>query len=418
MSILDRLYDENAWCEFLSYKTENEFISRLEKKRLEKFINEKKYAPIVEKIHTGTPFSPPRLAILNKKYSKKKRSVFIFSREENYVLKMISFLLFEYDYLFSKNLYSFRRNMTAKLALNRLLRKNSGSHMYSYKVDIHDYFNSITPDTILKLLNKYIPDDKPLISFITSLVSDEYAIFKGEKIKAKKGIMAGMPISGFLANLYLSELDKWFYERGITYARYSDDIIVFGKTELEIKEYERKIKEYLSEQDLTVNERKEFHTSPYQRWEFLGFSINRSSVDISDASLEKIKAKLKRKARAILRWKNRTGSTDEWAIRAYIKHFNKKFFHNDRENELTWCMWYFPILNTTKRLKEIDEYMVSSIRYIATGKHTKSNYNLRYDKIKALGYISLVNAYYRFKKGKDFPLGEVDLEVIKAENEN
>ena len=24
----------------------------------------------------------------------------------------------------------------------------------------------------------------------------------------------------------------------------------------------------------------------------------------------------------------------------------------------------------------------------------------------------------RFKKGKDFPLGEVDLEVIKAENEN
>ena len=74
--------------------------------------------------------------------------------------------------------------------------------------------------------------------------------------------------------------------------------------------------------------------------------------------------------------------------------------------------------NTTKRLKEIDEYMISSIRYIATGKHTKSNYNLRYDKIKALGYVSLVNAYYRFKKGKDFSLGEVDLEVIKAENEN
>ena len=101
-------------------------------------------------------------------------------------------------------------------------------------------------------------------------------------------------------------------------------------------------------------------------------------------------------------------------VESFIKHFNKKFFHNDKENELTWCMWYFPAINTTKRLGEIDEYMISCIRYIATGKHTKANYNLRYEKIKALGYISLVNAYYRFKRGKEFPIGEVDLEAILA----
>lgn len=418
MSILDKLYDDGAWQDFLRHKCENEFISILEKRRLEKFITEKKYIPIIEKINTGAPFSHPRLAVLNKKYSKKKRSVFIFPKEENIVLKMISYLLFEYDYLFCPNLYSFRQNMTAKLALERLLRQNRGSSMYSYKVDIHDYFNSITPETIVELLNKYIPNDKKLITFISALVSDEYAIFKGNTIKTKKGIMAGMPISGFLANIYLLELDKWFYDRGITYARYSDDIIVFASTEEKIEEYENRIKSFLNEQNLTVNERKEFHTPPYARWEFLGFSINRSSVDISDASFEKIKAKLRRKARAILRWKNRTDATDEWAIRAYIKHFNKKFFHNEKENELTWCKWYFPAINTTRRLKEIDEYMISCIRYIATGKHTKANYNLRYEKIKALGYISLVNAYYRFKRGKDFPLGEVDLEGLNDKNED
>ncbi len=418
MSILDRLYDDDAWQEFLRHKCENEFISGLKKRRLEKFITEKKYIPIVEKIHTGAPFSHPRLAVLNKKYSKKKRSVFIFPKEENIVLKMISYLLFRYDYLFTPNLYSFRQNTTAKLALERLLRKNRGSGMYSYKADIHDYFNSVTPEKIVKLLNKYILDDEKLISFISSLLCDEYAIYRGEMIKTKKGIMAGMPISGFLANVYLSELDAYFYERDITYARYSDDIIVFAKSETELKEYENRIKAFLNERNLTINERKEFHTPPYERWEFLGFSINRSSVDISDASFEKIKAKLRRKARAILRWKKKTDATDEWAIRAYIKHFNKKFFHNDKENELTWCRWYFPAINTTRRLKEIDEYMISCIRYIATGKHTKANYNLRYEKIKALGYISLVNAYYRFKRGKDFPLGEVDIEGLNGKNED
>lgn len=262
MSILDKLYDDNAWQGFLRHKCENEFISGLEKRRLEKFITEKKYIPIVEKIHTGTPFSHPRLAVLNKKYSKKKRSVFIFPKEENIVLKMISYLLFEYDYLFFPNLYSFRQNMTAKLALEGLLRKNRGSCMYSYKVDIHDYFNSVTPEKIVSLLNKYIPNDKKLVCFISSLVSDEYAIFRGEKLKAKKGIMAGMPISGFLANVYLSELDAWFYERDIAYARYSDDIIVFAKTESELKEHENRIKGFLCEQNLTVNERKEFRTPP------------------------------------------------------------------------------------------------------------------------------------------------------------
>ncbi len=418
MSIIDKLYDEGAWSAFLNHKCENEFISKREKRKIEKFIKEKKYLPIVEKIHTGVPFSSPRLAVLNKKYSKKKRSVFIFADEENITLKMIGYLLYEYDLLFSPNLYSFRQNMTAKLALEALLRKNRGSHMYSYKADIHDYFNSVTKEKVVSLLYKYIPDDKPLITFIEALLSDEYAFFRGERIKVKKGIMAGMPISGFLANLYLLELDKYFYERNIPYARYSDDIIVFANTEAELSSYELTIKAFLKEYNLTINERKEFHTPPYERWEFLGFSINRSSVDISDASFDKIKAKLRRKARAILRWKDKTDATDEWAIRAYIKHFNKKFFHNDKENELTWCKWYFPAINTTRRIKEIDEYMVSCIRYIATGKHTKANYNLRYDKIKALGYISLVNAYYRFKRGKDFPLGDVNLSEIEANNEN
>lgn len=414
MSILDKLYDDSAWESFLNRKSENEYISKLEKRRIEKFIREKRYLPIVEKIENGLPLSSPRLAVLNKKYTQKKRKVFIFPNEENFVLKMISFLLYKYDYLFSPNLYSFRRNMTVKMALSEILKRNRNSYMYSYKVDIHEYFNSVNPKRMVEILNRYIPEDKRLIAFIERLLGDEYAIQNGKKIKVQKGIMAGMPISGFLANLYLCELDQRFYERNIPYIRYSDDIIVFAQKEDELHEYEQKLRAELSARDLTVNEKKEFRTAPHERWEFLGFSINDSTVDISDASFKKIKAKLRRKARAILRWKNKTGATDEWAIRAYIKHFNKKFFHNDKENELTWCMWYFPAINTTKRLGEIDEYMISCIRYIATGKHTKANYNLRYEKIKALGYISLVNAYYRFKRGKEFPIGDVDLEAILA----
>ena len=45
--------------------------------------------------------------------------------------------------------------------------------------------------------------------------------------------------------------------------------------------------------------------------------------------------------------------------------------------------------------------MVSCLRYIQTGKHTKANYNLRYSELKELGYLSLVNLFYKFKKNPE-----------------
>ena len=107
---------------------------------------------------------------------------------------------------------------------------------------------------------------------------------------------------------------------------------------------------------------------------------------------------MRRKAKALVRWKNRSGACNEHAIMAFIKHFNRKFYDNPKQNEVTWCRWYFPTITTAKSLNILDEYMVSYIRYIVTGKHTKANFNLRYEKIKELGYRSLVNSYYCYKK--------------------
>jgi hypothetical protein len=72
------------------------------------------------------------------------------------------------------------------------------------------------------------------------------------------------------------------------------------------------------------------------------------------------------------------------------------------DHELTWARWYFPMITTAESLKIIDQYSQNCIRYLATGKHTKSAYNFRYEDIKKLGYISLVNAYYshRFHREK------------------
>ena len=410
MSILDLLSSRESWNRFLEHKKSSDYFPKNEEKRLTEFIEREEYLEICKKIQNNEPFCIPSLVQINKKSTKKKRMVFIFPYRERYVLKHLAFLLHKYDYLFCDNLYSFRQNTCVKDATSFLVKRTAKRELYSYKVDIHDYFNSVDADKMVLLLRERIQDDDRLIDFLEGILKEPYAKHKGEIITVKKGIMAGVPFSGFLANVYLSDLDKWFYEQKILYARYSDDIIVFGKTKEEIKEYELKIKEMLELSHLEVNEKKEFHTEPQEKWEFLGFQIDGGIIDISPVSLSKIKAKIRRKAHALVRWRKRHDHDPRFAVRALIKRFNKKFFDNDSEHELTWCKWYFPTINTPKSLHIIDKYMVESLRYVNTGKHTKSNYNLRYKELKELGYLSLVNLYYKYKKN---PLNAFD-DIEKA----
>lgn len=397
MSIIELLTCENTWEEFLEYKVDGGHLSKQQEARLTEYIQNKEYVPVVEGILRKEDFPIPTMKCINKKNSNKKRTVFLFDEKENFVLKAMMFLLYKYDHLFSPNLYSFRRNISVKTAIANITKRNIGS-MYGYKVDIHDYFNSVDTDIVTKILRDNIKDDDLLVNFICSLISSTKAYFNEDIIDCRKGIMAGVPISGFLANLYLAELDNLFHQQNILYARYSDDIIVFGPTKEDISKHKSSIHQFLHDRKLTVNESKEFEILPNEKLDFLGFSFQDKKVDLSDVALQKMKDKMRRKARALLRWKVRKKASPDRAIKAYIRYFNKKLFENPKDNEITWCRWYFPIITTDESLRILDSYMLQNIRYIATGKYTKANYNLRYDTIKEYGFKSLVHSYYSFDK--------------------
>ena len=402
MDLLLKLSDEKIWLDFLQSKIDGGHFSRFDEKELRSLIEERRYLPVAEAMHDGGELPLPRVVEISKKHSSKRRRVFIYDSDVNWAFKLLASLLYRYDGFFASNLYSFRKRKCVKNAMRYLLRSTRRRPMYSYKVDISDYFNSIDVGIMINILRTSIIDDVRLREFIISVLSNPFCLKGGQKIVCSKGIMAGVPISGFLADLYLADMDHWFRDRGIVYARYSDDIIVFAETEQQIHGYEAVIKDFLSARKLKVNPQKEVRTLPTEAWTFLGFSVDGNVVDISDVSLQKVKDKMRRKAHALVRWKKRNDAVPERAMRAFIKHFNKKFYDNPDNSELTWCRWYFPIITTDVGLRQLDEYMIACIRYIATGRHTKANYNLRYEEIKRMKYKSLVNAYYRFKKTGQF----------------
>ena len=393
LSLLSR---REIWQEFLEYKLAGGHLNREDQRALSEFIERQSYLPAVEKMLRGEGFAPPKKTAISKMSSGKKRIVYTYAEDENWVLKLLTYLLQrKYDYLFAGNLYSFRPRKGVRDAVKTLTRRRDIRNLWSYKVDISNYFNSVPVERMLLLLRHALADEPDACRFLESLLTNPLVNDRGRFIPEEKGIMAGTPVSTFLANLYLAQMDHYFAGAGVCYARYSDDIILFDTTEQALEKDVAILHTFLSDAGLTINPAKEARTAPGEMWTFLGICYRDGIIDVAPVSVEKLKAKMRRKSRALVRWRARKGATGVDAAKAFIRVFNKKLFENPLEHELTWVKWYFPLINTAASLKIIDAYTQSCIRYLATGKHTKVAYNFRYEQMKELGYISLVNRYYK-----------------------
>lgn len=398
MSLLDSLSDEKSWKGFFEYKS-SLTVQKKFKNELRTFIDKKAYLPVCERINNAEDFPLPSRYVINKSSSSKKRIVYEYPEAENTVLKLLTYLMLrKYDGVFCDALYSFRPGRTAKDAVKRFAFQPELKNMYSYKADISNYFNSIPVERLVPMLRDTFIDDPRLFEFLKSLLEETNVYDKGKIRRDDKGIMAGNPLSAFYANLYLNELDKRFFNDGTPYARYSDDIIVFGKDKSETAEYSAFIKDFLASHGLKINPDKECFSEPEQGWTFLGFSCKENEIDIAPATVKKIKAKMHRKSKALLRWRKRNDIEGEKAAAAFIRIFNKKLLDAPEDNELTWSCWFFSLINTDKSLRVIDQYAQDRIRYIISGTNKKSRFNVRYEDLKRLGYKSLVNAYYNVKQ--------------------
>ena len=196
----------------------------------------------------------------------------------------------------------------------------------------------------------------------------------------------------------LIKVDRHFAASGVPYARYSDDMILFAPTREELQGHIETLKSFLVKYRLEPNPTKERVYSPGEPFDFLGFKCLGRTIDIADSSKHKMKDRIRRRARALHRWQSMNGIEPDRAMKALINSFNRKFFEGDDPHTLTWSRWFFPIINSTAGLKEIDRCLQMNLRYLASGKHNKANYRVRYEKLKSLGYKSLVHEYYIFRK--------------------
>lgn len=397
MGILHELQKDDTWKSFLDYKMKKGHLSKYEETNLLKYIEEKRYMTLAVRVsNEGFCFDYPEKRKINKLNSMKKRVVYSFSEDEMMLLKVIAFLLYRFDDVQSALCFSFRKNYGAKRAIHMITNVEGIDDMFGYKVDISDYFNSIDVQILLPIIKKILGGvDAELYQFFVEMLTCDKCYSEGKLITEKRGVMAGTPTSPFLANIYLEELDRYYEMRKTPYARYSDDIILFVKSAEEREQCKEHIAAVFEKYHLKMNTKKEYQIAPREHWEFLGVSYYNHTIDLSQTTKDKMKGKIRRKARALYRWKIRKGVPDEKVLKLCNQLFNYKFYECKDKNELTWSRWFFPLLTVDAGLKEIDAYMQQYLRYIVTGKHGKQNYRTDYEMLKQCNYRSLVHEYYK-----------------------
>ena len=267
-SIITQLTRQESWEAFLAYRLMKGRFNWHEFDEADAFVEREDYLPLAKKIMEGGSLGLPKKKIVNKMGTGKKRVVYSFAPDEMLVLKLIAFLLYKYDDQFAPNCYAFRRGVKAHDAIFNLNKAIRGGKMWAYKLDIHDYFNSIDINLLLPMLKEMLADDLPLYHFFEQLLTSPNVLINKEVVVEAHGVMAGTPTAPFLADVYLKEVDWYFHNAGILYARYSDDIILFAPDRETLEAYKNKMCHFLAQAHLEVNPDKEKIYTPDEAYEF------------------------------------------------------------------------------------------------------------------------------------------------------
>jgi RNA-directed DNA polymerase len=404
-SVLHKLYNHDYWLNVFTFFESRSFRQKQKLSSYREILDNKLYVEIAEKVLEGNySFKIPLKMVVNKLQTGKKKTVYLFDFQDDYLLKVINRILTEeYAGIISPACHSFQKSKGAKTAFRSLVRDVEIDNKCCLKTDIQNFFNNIDVLDFIDELPQEIKSDSLLFDLIKQLLLNKKARLRDEQVLyEQKGLMAGCPLSPFLSNIYLRKLDNYFTERKITYTRYSDDIVVFDYAD-KIEGHKKTIESFLESKKLCLNYDKTSISNLGENAIFLGFSYKLGQIDLSPVSIEKMKGKIRRLSRSYNRRIVRRKMNHKESLEHFISRINRKLYGIDAiENDLCWARWFFPVINTSQSLEILDKYIQERLRYSITGKNNKANYKkVSYQMLKDNGYISLKAVYYAFKRDYD-----------------
>jgi RNA-directed DNA polymerase len=305
-----------------------------------------------------------------------------------------------WDGTFSEHSYGFRPGRSQHQAIKQAQKYVCSGLRYVVDIDLEKFFDRVNQDILMGLVAKRVKDKRVLKlirAFLNVGIMEDGVVQPQEE-----GVPQGGPLSPWLSNVMLDELDRELEKRKLNFIRWADDCNIYVGSERAGKRVMESITQFLSKRlKLKVNTEKSAVGRPWER-KFLGFTFQEEEQPrrkIAPQSLERAKEKIKKIT------SRKRGGTLEQIIEELAKYLNGwlgyfaicevKFgferlegWTRRRLRCLIWKRWK----TSNKRYKELRQCGVREGLARDTAGSTKGPWHVSAS--KALSY-ALPNAYFR-----------------------
>jgi RNA-directed DNA polymerase len=196
-----------------------------------------------------------------------------------------------FDHSMSDRSFGFRKGRKAHHAVATLIEDAREGFRYVVDADIASFFDEIDHNVVMSCVRARIADGRVLDlfeAFLKAGVSEAGVI----SVPAR-GVPQGGVISPWLSNLVLDHLDQAIEAQGWRHVRYADDFVVLCPSPKEAQRALEAVKEVLGTLKLSLHETKTRLTDFEQGFEFLGFAFRHLRIGIREASIERLKERVR-----------------------------------------------------------------------------------------------------------------------------
>lgn len=150
-----------------------------------------------------------------------------------------------YEPNFSNDSYGFRPNRNTHQAVSKALGYINSGYQNIVEIDLKAFFDEVDHVLLMQLIFRRVKC-KETLRLLKRWLRVPIEI-EGKLYKRRKGVPQGSPISPFLSNVMLHELDTEMERLGLKFVRYADDFSIYCKTKQDANKANRMVLKFLSE---------------------------------------------------------------------------------------------------------------------------------------------------------------------------
>ncbi len=248
------------------------------------------------------------------------------------------------DKNFVDSSYAYRPGKGHAKAIRRVKDFISRKYAFAAHLDIKNYFDTIDRSILIGKLPKYINDD--VIMNLFKMWIQIGVAFREKYINVPNGIAQGGVISPLLSNIYLNDFDHLLQEKNYAFVRYSDNILLLGKTEEETSKALEFSRDYLStELKLKLNKGAEVKKCS-EGLIFLGISYSDKKLFMAQ---KKYDEKIEKFTRVI---KNNSMENILTKLSESLEGIKRYYLHFDADKQLEAIAEHIVEKITEKKIKD------------------------------------------------------------------